>query len=741
MLNLIPMRFERYPAVRFASPFRSTATNTRADTLLRQNAPAFAHAAKAVASTALALSLAIAGAPLAMAQESEAPQAAMQNETTEEDQSVQDQQTPALEPVQPAGTETDPTPPADDAASSSSAGENESTTPEDSSPADGADAEGDLPSENPTSSQTPLDANAEPLNDAESEAEEGEEEEKGPEAQAETRAGEMANVSNWDDFENAVNDTSVSVINVQDTIDGSYGAFRNREIDIRRPLTITSDKSHDSEDNEIWYTSFVVCSGGSLTLAGNIFLNGNVGFIHSTIDTVTVNAGGSLNVQDNARVLADNGTGASSHKPPEGIAVVIDGGNATINTSSRIEGSSGGLLISENGGTCTVYSGTFATEAKITELGWTDFGHAAIDNINGKLTLQGNGSNIRIDSLENSGTLFATGAAFEEVYFRNDSGNTNGNPIFNNQDTTGGESTSGDVAHTGRAWLYDCSFTKPNDGSKGIYAEGPTYVYAPASGESHALKVNGTYYYSEAPEIAWNGGKYTFKVANSASDPAANVRRCYLGSNLPVSSFDAFRDAIGGDLNNNVIADTTSFSSSISVDPSTNNAANMPYALAAFDYPVDEDDVFHVFGPTSELNLMSVDVQWGDMTFTISPSPASDNWNPSSHTYELMDIDFNIRPKDGPWSDQVWVTKNSSVRPITATATFAPEEQFNDVFEGSYTYTYLGDSTKNYEGAPLTLDDRRLTFQLNLSFKSDPLIYSLDHDKIGTATVTIGYAS
>lgn len=79
----------------------------------------------------------------------------MQNETTEEDQSVQDQQTPALEPVQPAGTETDPTPPADDAASSSSAGENESTTPEDSSPADGADAEGDLPSENPTSSQTP----------------------------------------------------------------------------------------------------------------------------------------------------------------------------------------------------------------------------------------------------------------------------------------------------------------------------------------------------------------------------------------------------------------------------------------------------------------------------------------------------------------------------------------------------------------------------------------------------------
>ena len=479
-------------------------------------------------------------------------------------------------------------------------------------------------------------------------------------------------------------------------------------------------------------------SGGSLTLSGNLFVNGDIqGSTHHPLDCITVEAGGSLSVRDHAQILSDGGTALVGHQKPEGIAVVIEGGTATIDTLSRIEGSSGGLLITEEGGTCTITSGTFATESSVTAGSWIDSGHAAVDNINGTLTLHGNGNNIRIDSLENSGTLYAQGAAFEEVPFYNDT--TTDNPIFNNQDTTGGESTSGGVAHTGRAWLYDCSFTKPNDGRKGIYAEGPTYVYAPASGENHALKVNGTYYYSEAPEIAWNGGEYTFKVANSASGPAANVRRCYLGSNLPVSSFDAFRDAIGGDLNNNVIADTTSFSSSISVDPSINNAANMPYALAAFDYPVDGDDVFHVFGPTSELNIMSVDVQWGDMAFTIFP--ASDNWNPSSHTYEVMHIDFNSRPKDAPWSNQVWITKNSSVRPITATAAFTPEEKFRDVFEGSYKYTYPGDSTENYEGIPLTLDDRRLTFQLNLSFKSGPLIYSLDHDKIGTATVTIGYAS
>lgn len=710
------------------------------DAVPRQQSTPFPKVARAAICTLLAVSLTVAGAPSALAQDDATQQTVVKSEGAAESHSGQSQHMPASEPepepAQPVEPENEPVAPVGDAAPGDPADDTAADTPaEGNSPAANDDAaEASPSSENPTSSQTPsLDANAEPLSDAESEDEEGEEEEKGPEAQAETRAGGMANVSNWDDFENAVNDTSVSVINVQGTINGDHGLFQNREIDIRRPLTITSDKSHGSEDNEIWYTSFVVCSGGSLTLAGNIFLNGDVSITHSTIDTVTVNAGGSLNVQDNAQVLADNGTGASSHVPPEGIAIVINGGTATIDTSSRIEGSSGGLLISENGGTCTVYSGTFATEAKITESGWTDFGHAAIDNINGKLTLQGDGSNIRIDSLENSGMLFATGVAFEEVFFREDSSNTNGNPIFNNQDTTGNESTSGGAEHTGTAWIYDCSFTKPNDGSKGIYAEGPTYVYAPT--ENEGLKIGGIQYYAKAPQIDWNEDAFVFST--SSSTPYNSTNKRYLGSSVSVKTFANLQSSIDGGLDGNLITTVEDLSDEQSVEP--NAYTNMPYALAAFDFPVDGGDFFHVFGPTSELNIMSVDVQWGDMAFTVSPT--SDGWNPSSHTYEFMDIDFNSRPEDDPWSNQVWVTKNSSVRPITATAAFAPEEQFNDVFKGSYMYTYLGDSTENYGGVPLTLDNRRLTFQLNLSFESNPLVYSLNHRKIGTATVTIGYAS
>ena len=477
---------------------------------------------------------------------------------------------------------------------------------------------------------------------------------------------------------------------------------------------------------------------------GNIFLNGDVSFTHSTIDTVTVNAGGSLNVQDNARVLADNGTGASSHVPPEGIAIVINGGTATIDTSSRIEGSSGGLLITEEGGTCTITSGTFATESSVTAESWIDSGHTAVDNINGTLILNGDGSSIRIDSLENSGTLYAQGAAFEEVPVHN--GTTTENPIFNNQVTTGDESTSGGDEHTGTAWIYDCSFTKPNDGSKGIYAEGSTYVYAPTSGESNALKVGGIDYFVEAPQITWSNGELTF-AATSASTENADVNRRYLGSNTAVGSLDDLQTVITDDVMNNIIAKDVSFSDKTSVDPSDSTAANMPYALAAFDFPVDGGDFFHVFGPTSELNIMSVDVQWGDMAFNIYP--LTNDWNPATHAYEQLSIEpvNNIRPADGgPKGNEVWITDARSTRPIAATFDFTPEGQYKDVFSPISWYGYYDGgqlSLANYEeGYPLSLNKQPLVFSLNFDFSSeDTLVYSLNHSKIGTATVTIGYAS
>lgn len=691
----------------------------------RQQSTPFPKIARVAICTLLAASLTAAGAPSALAQDDATQQAVVKSEGAAESHGSQSQQMsasePEPEPAQPFEPENEPAAPAGDAATNAPADDTAAGTPAegDSPAANGDAAEASPSSENPTSSQTPLDANAEPLSDAKAEVEEGEEEEKEPEAQAETRAGGTVTVSKWDDFKRAIdeankskNPTTIIVEAEEGFLSEPHISGDESEISIEGNIEITS-----SNASEIWYTWLYVENGATLTLSGNLYVNGDRtnGSQYTGIDPVTVRSGGTLHVEGSVKLTSN--WGASDRNT--GIGVIVEnGGYADIATSSEIHGSSGAVWV-KPGGTCKISgSGEYGTKNDL------DSGHAAIDN-HGSLTIQ---DSPIIDSLENTGDLSCYGASFQKIEWdgQNIGDDWNSIPWFNNK---------------GTAWLYGCSFTTvagAQQVAQKILSPGSTYVYAPEDAEGSALKVNGTHYYVGAPTIAWSGEGLSFTAA-SASGTENNRNRRYLGSNTTVNSLSELKAAVDDNIEDKLIVTAAWFNESTSVDPSGSTAANMPYALAAFDFPVDGGDFFHVFGPTSELNIMSVDVQWGDMAFNISP--ASDDWNPSSHTYELMDIDFNSRTEDDPWSNQVWVTKNSSVRPITATAAFAPEEQFNDVFEGSYMYTYLGDSTENYGGAPLTLDNRRLTFQLNLSFESNPLVYSLNHSKIGTATVTIGYAS
>lgn len=697
----------------------------------RQQSTPFPKIARAAICTLLAVSLTVAGAPSALAQDDATQQAASKSEGATESHSSQSQQTsasgPEPEPAQPFEPENEPAAPAGDAApgaldgdtgTDAIVGEGASSAATENSPATNDGAEGSTASGIPADSHTPpLDANAEPL--SEEEVEDGETEAEEPETQAETRAGGTVTVSKWDDFKRAIDEANKSKNPATIIVEAEKGFLSEphisgdeSEISIEGNIEITSQNF-----SEIWYTWLYVENGATLTLSGNLYVNGDRtnGSQYTGIDPVTVRSGGTLHVEGSVKLTSN--WGASDRNT--GIGVIVEnGGYADIATSSEVHGSSGAVWVKQ-GGICTISgSGEYGTKNDL------ETGHAAIDN-QGSLTIQGSPI---IDSLENTGDLSCYGASFQKIEWdgQNIGDDWNSIPWFNNK---------------GTAWLYGCSFTTvagAQQVAQKILSPGSTYVYAPEDAEGSALKVNDTHYYVGAPTIAWSGEGLSF-TATSASGTENDRNRRYLGSNTTVNSLSELKAAVDDNIEDNLIVTAAWFNESTSVDPSGSTAANMPYALAAFDLPVDGDDVFHVFGPTSELNIMSVDVQWGDMAFTIFP--ASDNWNPSSHTYEVMDIDFNSRLEDDPWSNQVWITKNSSVRPITATAAFAPEEQFNDVFEGSYMYTYLGDSTKNYEGAPLTLDNRRLTFHLNLSFESNPLVYSLNHSKIGTATVTIGYAS
>lgn len=695
------------------------------DAVPRQQSTPFPKVARAAICTLLAVSLTVAGAPSALAQDDATQQAVVKSEGAAESHSGQSQQMPASEPepepAQPVEPENEPAAPAGDAAPGDPADDTAADTPaEGNSPAANDDAAGASPSsENPTSSQTPLDANAEPLNDAESEAEEGEEEEEEPEAQAETHAGGTAEVNDWEGFELALKDASVSTINITGTIN-------NRVLDSEQHCSITrSVEITSSNASEIWYTWLYVESGATLTLSGNLYVNGDriYGSQDEGIDPVTVRSGGILHVGGSVKLTSN--WGASDRNT--GIGVIVEsGGYADIATSSEVHGSSGAVWV-KPGGTCKISgSGEYGTKNDL------DSGHAAIDN-HGSLTIQ---DSPIIDSLENTGDLSCYGASFQKIEWdgQNIGDDWNSIPWFNNK---------------GTAWLYGCSFTTvagAQQVAQKILSPGSTYVYAPEDAEGSALKVNGTHYYVGAPTIAWSGEGLSF-TATSASGTENNRNRRYLGSNTTVNSLSELKAAVDDNIEDKLIVTAAWFNESTSVDPSDSTAANMPYALAAFDFPVDGGDSFHVFGPTSELNIMSVDVQWGDMAFNIYP--LTNDWNPATHAYEQLSIEpvNNIRPADGgPKGNEVWITNARSTRPIAATFDFTPEGQYKDVFSPISWYDYYDGgqlSLANYEeGYPLSLNKQPLVFSLNFNFSSeDTLVYSLNHREIGTATVTIGYAS
>ena len=584
--------------MRFASLLHPT-KHIQNDAVPRQQSTPFPKVARAAICTLLAVSLTVAGAPSALAQDDATQQAVVKSEGAAESHSGQSQQMPASEPepepAQPVEPENEPAAPVGDAAPGDPADDTAADTPaEGNSPAANDDAAEASPSfENPTSSQTPsLDANAEPLSDAKAEAEEGEEEEEEPEAQAETRAGGTAEVNDWEGFERALKDASVSTINITGTINDRV-FDSEQHCSITRSVEITS-----SNASEIWYTWLYVESGATLTLSGNLYVNGDriYGSQGEGIDPVTVRSGGILHVGGSVKLTSN--WGASDRNT--GIGVIVEsGGYADIATSSEVHGSSGAVWV-KPGGTCKISgSGEYGTKNDL------DSGHAAIDN-HGSLTIQ---DSPIIDSLENTGDLSCYGASFQKIEWdgQNIGDDWNSIPWFNNK---------------GTAWLYGCSFTTvagAQQVAQKILSPGSTYVYAPEDAEGSALKVNGTHYYVGAPTIAWSGEGLSF-TATSASGTENNRNRRYLGSNTTVNSLSELKAAVDDNIEDKLIVTAAWFNESASVDPSDSTAANMPYALAAFDFPVDGGDFFHVFGPTSELNIMSVDVQWGDMAFNISPA-------------------------------------------------------------------------------------------------------------------------
>ena len=104
-------------------------------------------------------------------------------------------------------------------------------------------------------------------------------------------------IESQEEFQVAL-DRKDPLIEVTQTIgDGVLSDNEWKEFKIDYPVEITS--SATGEDREIWYSWFTVVSGGSLTLSGNLFVNGDIqGHAYDPLDCITVEAGGSLSVLD-----------------------------------------------------------------------------------------------------------------------------------------------------------------------------------------------------------------------------------------------------------------------------------------------------------------------------------------------------------------------------------------------------------------------------------------------------------
>lgn len=506
-------------------------------------------------------------------------------------------------------------------------------------------------------------------------------------------AGQTRQVTDWDEFEAALNDPNVAVIDVQDTI-GDSVVDNGHDVSISRSIEITSTVANtESEQNEIWYTWFTVKSGATLTLSGNVSLNADrsTGSVFPAIDPITVESGGNCIVKDNTRISTNNGTGGED----EGICIKIaSGGSATINTSSTVHGSSGAIW---NKGSCTIQRGLFGTENNLEGSFFSSGGHAAIHN-QGSLIVDSysRGSTI-IDSLQNDAgaTAVISTVSFEK---REDfDSGYNSIPIFNNN---------------GTVYLENCSFNDMVHESTSTDSEGNTYVFAP---EGTSTTINGNEIALCEPTATWkrdeNGTPCFSAWATVSPAPvsiSSSTNAYFGGSGSPFSTFAEFRNVITSP---DTPTNTATYSNGrLSTD---NLLSESLYFYPRIDLSGEvgiDSGTFMVFGATAPLNLVDVDVNWGNMSYNINTEAWM--WDPVQHTYQS---DKQTIAPESSQAALVTITVNESPRPLGAWFEFSGAADYASLLNASFKVPNT--ETEITKTNPLELNGQGTSAQLVLEIE------------------------
>ena len=104
------------------------------------------------------------------------------------------------------------------------------------------------------------------------------------------------------------------------------------------------------------------------------------------------------------------------------------------------------------------------------------------------------------------------------------------------------------------------------------------------------------------------------------------------------------------------------------------------------------NDVWVIYKAEETQEIVSVEVNWGEMKFTYSPA-AKGTWNPTNHEYENR--------QEAKWScsgNDITVTSRSNV-PLTATLKYTSADEFNGI-AGKFVNTQNAEFTNNTMDIP-----------------------------------------
>lgn len=204
------------------------------------------------------------------------------------------------------------------------------------------------------------------------------------------QSGQTVTVSNKSQFVNALNNSNVTTIIANGTIEFENFWGNDREYTVSRDLTIRGS-------GVLRYVEFHVTNGATLVLDDSIYINDtrSQGSTYGSLNPIEIYANSTLITRGSAQLRTEYGTGGSEEG--HGIKLMESGAKAYLNSSGSVWGAEGAVYSPASGTKIVINNGTY---------GRKNDSHRAVDTYG---DLEINGGTIRNLWVSSKSTLYLNG--------------------------------------------------------------------------------------------------------------------------------------------------------------------------------------------------------------------------------------------------------------------------------------------------------------------------------------------